>query len=192
MEIPFPTRTVVIPTAVDSAAALAVARRRREAALAVIDFVRPLPDDARDLLVDRAALRTYGPGEVIVRTGDASMELFVIESGSVAVEVDRAGVPTPVAELGPGHSFGEMGLLTGEPRSATVRARAVCHLVVVDHDAFHDVLASHPEVVDRMGMLLALRQAELDAASAARDQAAPPEERSRRLISQIREFFKLV
>ena len=55
-----------------------------------------------------------------------------------------------------------MGLLTGEVRSATVRAKGLCHLIVVDHDAFHDsVLASHPEVVDRLGVLLAARQAEL-------------------------------
>ena len=41
-----------------------------------------------------------------------------------------------------------MGLLTGEsPRSADVRAKTLCDLVVIDHDAFHEVLASHPEVV---------------------------------------------
>jgi CRP-like cAMP-binding protein len=85
-----------------------------------------------------------------------------------------------------------MGLLTGERRSATVRAKTVCHLVVLDQEAFHQVLAAHPEVVDRMGGLLAVRQAELDAAAALSRAPQPTEERSRRLISQIREFFRLV
>jgi hypothetical protein len=54
------------------------------------------------------------------------------------------------------------------------------------------VLAAHPEVVERLGGLLATRQAGITAAEAAEDGRQAPEERSRRLISQIREFFKLV
>jgi CRP-like cAMP-binding protein len=97
-----------------------------------------------------------------------------------------------VARIDAGGYFGEMGLMTGEPRAATVRARALCDLVVIDHDAFHDVLASHPEVVERMGGLLAERQAGLEAAASVRPDAPPPEERKRRLVSQIRSFFRLV
>jgi hypothetical protein len=62
---------------------------------------------------------------------------------------------------------------------------------VVDHDAFHDVLASHPEVVERMGGLLATRQAGLEAATVS-DRAPPSDDRKKRLISQIRSFFRLV
>src|ERR1019366_3172099 len=102
----------------------------------------------------------------------------------------EGGEASELAMLGPGDYFGEMGLLTGEVRSATVRARTACDLVVIDHDAFHDVLAAHPEVVDRLGSLLAMRQAEISAAKAAGGAVPPAEERSKRLISQIREFFK--
>ena len=192
-QIPFPTRQVVFAPAVDDASLTDGSRRRRAAALASVDFVRPLPDDARTLLAERATLRVYGPGEAIVRKGDPSRELFVIERGAVSIEVARdGGGVAEVAQLVVGQSFGEMGLLTGEVRSATVRAKGLCHLIVVDHDAFHDVLASHPEVVDRLGGLLAARQAELDAAAPVRGRVQPVDDRSRRLISQIREFFKLV
>jgi CRP-like cAMP-binding protein len=183
--------------------------RRFTAAIAALELAQPLPDDAREYLAARAQLRVYGPGEAIVRQGEASQELFIIETGLVGVEVrseraeregrqDRDEAPAApskareVAELGPGQCFGEMGLLTGEKRAATVRAKKICRLVVVDHDSFHGVLASHPEVVERMGVLLASRQAALDAAAASHAAAAAPEERSRRFISQIREFFKLV
>lgn len=197
IEIPFPTRALVWAPPGDAAESRNTASDRRAATLANLDIVRPLPDDARRVLGQRASVRLYGPGEAIVRKGEPSRELFVLERGSVAVEVPRDAIAregdvVEVAELGAGQYFGEMGLLTGEPRSATVRAKSLCEVVVVDHAAFHDVLASHPEVVDRMGTVLASRQAQLEAASAARGRSQAPEERSRRLISQIREFFKLV
>jgi len=119
--------------------------------------------------------------------------MFIIEAGTLAVEVPRdSGGVSEVAQLRAGECFGEMGLLTGEARSASVRAKSLCDLVVVDHDAFHDVLAAHPEVVERMGGLLAARQAGLDAAAVSAERAPPAEERKQRLISQIRSFFKLV
>ncbi len=192
LAIPYPTRSVVFEPAPDPSQARAAAKARRLAMLAEIDVVRPLPDDAREMLADRATSRVYGAGEVIVRKGDPSMELFIIERGYVGVEIGGTGAVAEVAQLAAGQYFGEMGLVTGEPRAATVRAKTQCHLVVIDHDSFHDMLASHPEVVERMGMSLAARQAELDAAAHAQRSVAAPEERSRRLISQIREFFKLV
>lgn len=209
LEIPFPTRTLVLTPPADDVASRSDAGERRAATLANLDIVRPLPEAARRVLGQRATVRLYGPGEAIVRKGEPSKELFVLERGSVAIEVPRDGGGrdgrdgregrdgrdggvVELAQLGVGQYFGEMGLLTGEPRSATVRAKSLCEVVVVDHSAFHDVLASHPEVVERMGALLASRQAQLDAASTVRGRSQAPEERSRRLISQIREFFKLV
>jgi CRP-like cAMP-binding protein len=168
-------------------------RSRVAAAIAEVTLLRPLPEDARRVLADRADHRLFGPGEAVVTKGDPSAELFIIERGEVAVEVVREnGTVVEVSRLGPGQCFGEMGLLTGEPRSATVRAKTLCHLVVLDHDAFHQVLAAHPEVLDGMGSMLLTRQAELDAATTTHHAAAPSAERARRLISQIREFFRLV
>ena len=192
LDIPYPTRTLLMapPASADPREAR---HQRIRAALATLELIQPLPDDARQVLVERASLHRFGPGEAVVRKGELSREMFVVERGSLAVEVPREGdKPAEVAQLGPGECFGEMGLLTGEVRSATVRAKTLCDLVVVDHDAFHDVLASHPEVVERMGGMLASRQAGLEAASAGAGSPPPSEERQRRLISQIRSFFRLV
>ena len=88
-----------------------------------------------------------------------SLELFLIERGTVVVELPHNGGGTAeLARLGPGQCFGEMGLLTGEPRAATVRAVTLCDFVVIDRESFHQVLAAHPEVVDRLGNLLVGRQ----------------------------------
>jgi small-conductance mechanosensitive channel/CRP-like cAMP-binding protein len=169
VEMPFPTRTLLLPQ-VDPGARVAAERGRRASAIAAVPLLTPLPNDSRQLLIDRAMSRPYGPGEVIVRKGEASTDLFIIERGTVAVELPRvAGVAAELAQLGAGQCFGEMGLLTGETRSATVRARTRCDLIVIDREAFHEVLAAHPEVVDRMGALLASRQAEISAAEAIGD-----------------------
>jgi small-conductance mechanosensitive channel/CRP-like cAMP-binding protein len=192
IEIPYPTRSLMMAPAPSTAQRREADRARIGAAMAALELLQPMPDDARNELRDRASLRRYGAGEVVVRKGDPSREMFIVERGSLAVEVPRdAGAPLEVAQLGSGQCFGEMGLLTGEVRSANVRAKTLCDLVVVDHDAFHDVLAKHPEVVDRMGGLLAKRQAGLDAANV-EERGPPTEERKRRLISQIRGFFRLV
>jgi CRP-like cAMP-binding protein len=193
LDVPYPTRTLLLGDSDGNKKRQAEDLARRAKAIAAASLMERLPEDARQVLAARSALRPYGPGEVIVRKGDRSTELFVIERGSVGVEVPRdGGGAAEVTQLGVGQCFGEMGLLTGEVRSATVRAKVLSHLVVIDHDAFHEVLAGHPEVVELMGTLLARRQAELSAVQVASGRSQAPEERSRRLISQIREFFKLV
>ena len=97
-----------------------------------------------------------------------------------------------VAKLGPGKFFGEMGLMTGEPRAATVRAATECALLVVGHAAFQETIAAAPGLVDKMSELLAARQAELEAvASERRPSVEVIQDRSKRLISQIKSFFKL-
>ena len=192
IDMPFPTRTLLMPQS-DPKPKVEEDRRRRSSAIGAVALMASLPEDARLVLAERAPLRRYGPGEIVVRKGEQSTALFVIERGSVAVELPRdGGEAIELARLGAGVCFGEMGLLTGEVRSATVRSKTRCDLVVIDHDAFHDVLAAHPEVVERLGSLLATRQAEISAAEVTGGRTQPPEERSRRLISQIREFFKLV
>jgi small-conductance mechanosensitive channel len=191
--IPFPTRAVLLAPTESPAKQRDGERGRIASVIAALELMQPLPDDSRAVLVERAVLRRYGPGEAVVRKGEASLAMFIIEQGTLAVEVPRdVGGAAEVAQLGAGECFGEMGLMTGEARSATVRAKTLCDLVVIDHDAFHDVLAAHPEVVERMGGLLAARQAGLEAAAVSAERAPPTEERKRRLISQIRSFFKLV
>jgi small-conductance mechanosensitive channel/CRP-like cAMP-binding protein len=191
IEMPFPTRTLLMPQ-VDPKTKREGDERRAASAINAAELMGPLPEDVRLELAQSAKRRPYGRGEAIVRKGDESTELFVIERGTVAVELPREGGVTEIAQLGVGDCFGEMGLLTGEARTATVRAKTRCDLVVIGRDSFQSVLATHPEVVERLGGLLATRQAAISAAEAVGNGRQAPEERSRRLISQIRQFFKLV
>lgn len=193
IDVPFPTRTVHMHASSEDADLRKHEREleRRDRVLRCVDFLDVLPADQHRKLAASAIVHMYAPGEVVVTQGDRSSELFVIDRGEVVVEFARDGVPFVVARLGAGKFFGEMGLMTGEPRSATVRAHTECELLVIRHGPFQEALASTPGVVEKISHLFASRQAELEAVATQRPLLEPSQERSKRLISQIKDFFKI-
>jgi small-conductance mechanosensitive channel/CRP-like cAMP-binding protein len=161
----------------------------RERALRNVDFLAVLTDEQRRGLADASHTRLYVEGETIVKRGDGSAEMFVIESGEVAVVVGD----DVVARLGPGKFFGEMALMTGEPRNATVRAAGACKLLVIDDRAVRTLLEAQPQLAGHISRVIADRQAALEAGEAAASTRAPAsvEERSSQLLGRIRKFFSL-
>jgi small-conductance mechanosensitive channel len=100
-DIPFPTRTLRTVPVDDGTERREVHRERMAATMATVDLLKPLPDDSRQLLLERATLHRYGPGEPVVRKGDPSMAMFIVETGRLAVEVPRdGGNAAEVAALG--------------------------------------------------------------------------------------------
>jgi CRP-like cAMP-binding protein len=142
----------------------------RERGLRNVDFLAVLPDDQRRRLAVASTVRLYVEGEAIVKKGEASGEMFVVESGEVSVSVDEA----EIARLGPGKFFGEMALMTGEPRNATVRAAGACRLLVIDAPSMRSVLESAPDLAVHISRIIAERQAALEQESAAASLRRPP------------------
>jgi len=166
VEMPFPHRVVQLHT-IDTehrAAAVEGQLEKRSRVLRGADFFRVLEDGELTRLAEAAFSRRYAAGEVIMRQGDNTRELFVIERGEVTVLRARPGEEDAiaVARLGPGSLFGEMALVTGDQRQATVRAVTACELVEVGHSAMQGVLASSPNLAERISSVLAERQAALD------------------------------
>ena len=91
--------------------------------------------------------------------------MFVVGSGgaSVVLEPDRR----PVAAIERGGYFGEMSLLTGEARTATVLARGDTLVLEIDADVFRRIATVSPDAVERIGVAAATRRAELDVVRAA-------------------------
>lgn len=85
----------------------------------------------------------YEPGEQIIRAGSTGKEAFLVVEGTV--EVKLAGTDQVLSELGQGEVFGELSLLTDEPRSADVVAKTNARLMVLPKAAFHKRFLSHPE-----------------------------------------------
>ncbi len=195
ISIPFPIRDVRTTDAAKVAAELQKEElREREAALHHVDFLDALPDSTLNELAVRSEVRLYSLGEDVIRQGESGDELFIVLRGEARVLVARNGrEPDEVARLESGKFFGEMSLLTGEKRTATVRAGHRLELLVVGHDAFSRVLASAPELAERISGVLARRQAQLDEHEAADTEVAkePVTHRDRVLLSRIKSLFSL-
>jgi cAMP-dependent protein kinase regulator len=93
-------------------------------------------------------LRSYGEGDIIVTEGEQGSSLFLIVSGTVKVFTrTEAGVNVPLAELVPGDFFGEVSLLTGKPRTATITAKTEVNAIELDRQAIDEIARDHAEVL---------------------------------------------
>ena len=86
--------------------------------------------------------------------------MFVLIRGEAKVLVNTNDSLTQVAVLRPGDCFGEMSLLTGEKRSATVVAQGECEILEIDKPMLADVVAEHPHLLQTLSELLAKRRLE--------------------------------
>lgn len=133
----------------------------------------------------------YGRDEPIVREAEAGSDLYVIDRGEVSVRVGGTTAAPEIARLRAGDFFGEMSLMTGEPRRATVKALGDVATLRVDKDSFREVLARYPKVVEEIARVLAARQTALEAQTSGPGGAAPAEANSHALVRLIRSFFRL-
>jgi len=166
---------------------------QRQTAIAGVDFLAPLPAEARRRLAELAETRLYGEGEAIIRQGQSGDELFVVETGEVSVVLDRGpGVEVVVATLGPGKFFGEMSLMTGEPRRATVRARTECEVLVVGKQEFQQIVATNERLLERISRVLSDRGGELeDVASDQAPDSVGDRQSQELLLGRIKRFFSM-
>jgi CRP/FNR family transcriptional regulator, cyclic AMP receptor protein len=100
-----------------------------------------------------AEVQEVPAGEVIARTGEPGDRFFVIVDGSARVEVS----PQNQGRMGPGAFFGEISLLDGEPRSATVIADTAMRLLVIPRRDFVTLLREVPSLTERMLITLCQR-----------------------------------
>jgi len=101
-----------------------------------------------------ARTRVYKAREAIVEKGDPPRELFVLLSGRAKVLTRGSeGADAALNVMGPGQVFGEVAILDGQPRSATVVALEECEIAAIDVQAFRDFLAASPVALKLLGVL---------------------------------------
>jgi small-conductance mechanosensitive channel/CRP-like cAMP-binding protein len=157
-------------------------------ALGAVSIFQPLSDDARGELASATRRALYAEGEVIVRQDEAGSSMFVVDRGEAVVALEPSG--QEIARLGPGEFFGEMSLLTGAVRSATVRAAVDSDLLEITGDAFRRFVLANPAAVDAMGLAVSRRASELIQHRAAGAVATPLEPPQTFLI-RVRRFLGL-
>jgi small-conductance mechanosensitive channel len=191
IEIPFPQR-VVHRTASEEVASTSHAVERIIRQLTAVDFLATLDAKQLEALAEGARWESYLPGERIVRQGEPGEVLYVLVSGTVDVRLDQGGLTTIVTTLEPGKFFGEMSLLTGEPRSATVVAATPVSVVAVGKPALLQLIESDRQLIEKIGEVVARRQAATAAVKAqlSRDaEALSVVTRTRSLVERIQSFF---
>ena len=104
----------------------------------------------REALIEILAsteLRSFDEGDIIVTEGETGSSLFLIVGGTVKVFTrTETGSNVPLAELSTGDFFGEVSLLTGKPRTATITARSEVTAIELDRTDFDRITEGHPEV----------------------------------------------
>jgi small-conductance mechanosensitive channel/CRP-like cAMP-binding protein len=161
IEIPAPIRQLRLMQDDAQGANLEAFERGVMAELRQVDFLRPLRDEELRLLVAQIEVQKFGAGEAIVREGDHGDSLFIIRSGVVEVLATSSDSrQIHIRDLVRPAFFGEMALMTGEARMATVRARTDAELLELDHDGFSELFKAHPETASRIGEVIAERMSE--------------------------------
>ncbi len=192
IEIPYPVRTLRNGRKpVISAGAQAFERELMDE-LRQVDFLRDLHDEELQLLLPGVTLLKFGTGEIIVREGDEGDSLYMIRSGEVEVVASANGMrEVHIRDLRRPAFFGEMALMTGEPRNATVRARTDAELLELSRDGFTQLFKSHPETAARMGETIALRMTERRESLAAASHRDNARTHASWLLAKISAVFNL-
>lgn len=148
-----------------------------------------------DSLLPRGIAVHFGRGEKLIEQGEDGDSMFILVDGKADVLVDRDGAQTRVASLGTGDCFGEMSLLTGEKRSATVVAVMDCEIVEIGKEILAKSLQENPQLVTMLGEMLAKRRLEnegvLAGAISKTDFAEKHKHYTDGFLTKLRYFFKL-
>ena len=155
-----------------------------------------LSDSQIDNLVKQSELNHFGRGERVIEEGAEGDSMFILLRGAAEVSVSKNGSTIPVATLSSGDCFGEMSLLTGEKRSATVRADGDCYVMEISKETMAEVIRDSPECLKQLSELLAKRKMETegilkDAAISSADQAAKQREYTATFLRRLKTFFAL-
>ena len=179
---PYPHREIVSkapvpPFRMDDEGTLAALRR--------VGIFSALGEEDLASLARNVRYRVYGAGETVLRQGEEGDSLFVVLSGLLDVSVDGVGV----GPVSPGEFLGEMSLLTGERRRATVTAAVEAHLIEVSKEALGPIIRSHPAVTDGLTDALEHRLRKIMSAQQVRKVAGEGPTLHEAILRKLKDFF---
>ncbi len=191
MEIPFPRRVLIRGRSPDAVERHEGDIAARSATLARIELFAALTDDERRALASELTDAPFVADDVIARQGEAADSLYILARGHIAVFDDSSGgtgARDRLATLEAPAYFGEMGLLTGQARGATIVAQEEVLCYRLDKAGFDAILKARPELVEAMSRIVVARQAANDA----RLQALSTEARARQALNRTAELVRSI
>jgi small-conductance mechanosensitive channel/CRP-like cAMP-binding protein len=190
--VPQEERLIVKENEAYQAAQHAVETARRIAALKTVEIFRPLSDAEFASLADHLIPAPFVAGATMTHQGDVAHWLYLIIDGEADVWAEsRQGQRNYIATLKSGSVFGEMGMMTGEPRSATVTAKTDVDCYRLDKAGFEQIIRARPDITTEISQVLSTRAAELAQLRAAHEGAQRPVAKNSEILKRIRAFFAL-
>lgn len=162
--------------------------QRRLAAIQQTELFAHLPSPEQHALARHLIHAPFVAGDTITRQGAVAHWLYLIIEGEAQVLIDAPQGRVPMGTLHGGNFFGEMGMLTGEPRQATVLALTDVDCYRLDKAGFAEVIQARPEVALEISAIVDARHAQLNATPPLPGQDPHAKDD---LLSRIREFFAL-
>jgi CRP-like cAMP-binding protein len=165
---------------------------RRVDALSKIDLFRDLSDEEQVALAQDLHRAPFARGETLTKQGSIAHYLYTIVSGEVSIRIREGKIEREVNKLGAGQFFGEMALLTGERRRATVVALTDVECYRLDASAFKRLLERHADLAGHVAKVLAERETGLTADKNRLDEAARASMLAKNesaFLGRIRSFF---
>lgn len=188
IEFAFPTRTIHIEPRPEEMPIEELTDTISER-LSKVPIFAPLSDEETDKLARASTARIFAPGEAIVRMGAEGNSMFVIVRGSVRVQIPENGIPKTINNLKENDFFGEMSLLTGEPRTATVVASEETEVLQIRKTALKPIFEGNPELVRSICEIIEERKELLK--QTAEDTTGSSPEAEKGVLRAIKNFFGL-
>lgn len=188
--VPYPIRDVRI--AEQQIAFPAGARDQRLDFVQKMDLFGGLSTETKEQIAVAMEKSTFASGEKIVRQADAGDSMFFIARGTVEIALETDGARQPIATLGEGDFFGEMALLTGEPRAATALAVGDVEAYQLSKQPFRKILLQDPEISEKVSRVMAERRQVLESKTA--ELQTSPQSRAevhKSVLTRMRRFFGL-
>ena len=192
IRIPYPMRTVQLERRVSRPAA--DDQEEARAILRTDPLFQCLSEEQVDAIVKQSRLDHFGRGERLIEEGAEGDSMFVLLRGAAHVSVAKNGSSIQIATLSSGDCFGEMSLLTGERRSATVRAQGDCYVMEISKPVMAEIIRDSPDCLRQLSEILAHRKMELEGVlkdSGPDAQAAKEREYRATFMVRLRDFFAL-
>jgi len=168
--------------------------QRRLQSLKSVDLFAKLTKEELQFLAESLIYAPFSRGDIMTRQGNVAHWLYILVAGEAEVVLEAPdGARTKVGVLPAGSLFGEMGLMTGAPRTATVIALSDVECYRLDKASFATILQSRPELAEDMTHVLIARRGGLDAVRAGQEaaDAARAAREQGELLGSIKRFFGL-
>ncbi|MBI3140493.1 MAG: mechanosensitive ion channel family protein [Rhodocyclales bacterium] len=167
---------------------------RRLKALRGVELFASFSEEELKALAERLVHAPFARGDVITRQGMVAHWLYILVAGEAEVWLEQGGERRLLTRLPAGSVFGEMGLLTGEPRRATVTAGSDAECYRLDKAGLEDIIRSRPAIAGELSLILAERETQLEHALQEIGAEARAREISGRhasILGRIQAFFGL-